>query len=181
MAATLWLVDPQMDFRFRPRTVAFWSELKNGAGDSSSGSTIDLEAEIGRRTNPSRGGSSTGGSSIKGPGFASTALKNGGTGVPVAVQKVAPVQPVPEKGISRFLLIVGLILMFILAIFLGGVIAVLVISPPIRGRCESSHIRFLTKPATLNVKMLRSVDARTGQMIPSYEYSHRLRSVITMD
>ncbi len=102
---------------------------KKSAELSSGGSTIDLEAEIGRRTNASRGGSSASGSFTKGPAFASGVLKNSAAGsVPVIIaHKVAAAQALPEKGISRFLLIVGLILMFVLAIFLGGVIAVLIL------------------------------------------------------
>jgi len=112
--------------------------VERKSGDSDSGSTIDLEAEIGRRTNASRGGSSASGSSTKGPAFVSPALKNSGAGsVSVAsAHKAAPAQALPEKGVSRFLLIVGLILMFILAIFLGGVIAVLTI--PGRGNPTNS-------------------------------------------
>jgi serine/threonine-protein kinase len=115
-------------------------EKKSSSSDS--GSTIDLEAEIGRRTNPSRGGSSTSGSSIKGPAFAASGLKNAGAHV-AANPEAAPAPVLPEKGISRFLLIVGLILMFILAIFLGGVIAVLTIRPSnpgaMRMDSNSSH------------------------------------------
>ncbi len=109
------------------------------SGDSDSGSTIDLEAEIGRRSNASRGGSSAGGASLKGAAFATAAVNSVST-----VQKV--VAALPEKGISRFLLIVGLVLMFILAIFLGGVIAVLTIP----GRVAPS------KPGAVQMDLLLS-------------------------
>lgn len=122
--------------------------VEKRAGDSNSGSTIDLEAEIGRRTNPSRGGSSASGASMKGAAFASPALKSS-PGAPVSVAgipKASPVAALPEKGISRFLLIVGLILMFIVAIILGGVIAVLTIP----GRAAPSKV------GSLQIKVIAS-------------------------
>ena len=64
---------------------------------------------------------------MKGAAFATAQPKNVGTSASSVATAQKALPALPEKGISRFLLIVGLILMFILAIFLGGVIAVLTI------------------------------------------------------
>ncbi len=84
--------------------------VEKRAGDSDSGSTINLEAEIGRRTPASRGGSSASGSSIKGAAFPNAGAKNAGAsavrpGAPIA-KPVAPTA-LPEKGSSRVLMIIG--------------------------------------------------------------------------
>ncbi len=109
-------------------------EKKPSASDS--GSTINLEAEIGRRTPASRGGSSAS-SALKGAAFpnaaSKSAIKNPGVSAvrsapPVAKQ--VPATPIPEKGVSRVLLITGLVVMFFLAIALGAGIAVFVLSKP---------------------------------------------------
>jgi len=119
------------------------------ASASDSGSTINLEAEIGKRTPASRGGSSAGGASMKGAAFppaaGKSAVKTGGANKPasasairpgtagskpIAASKITPATPIPEKGASRVLWIVGLIVMFFLAIALGAGIAVFVLSKP---------------------------------------------------
>ncbi len=109
--------------------------LEKKASASDSGSTINLEAEIGRRTPASRGGSSTSRSSTGAafPNAASkSAIKNpGGSAIRTAappVPKPASATPIPEKGVSRVLLITGLVIMFFLAIAIGAGIAVFVLS-----------------------------------------------------
>ena len=109
--------------------------LEKKASASDSGSTINLEAEIGRRTPASRGGSSAS-SMTKGAAFpnaSKSAVKNAGSSAirpAAAPAKPAPSTPIPEKGASRFLLITGLVVMFFLAIALGAGIAVFVLSKP---------------------------------------------------
>ena len=121
-------------------------EKKLNASDS--GSTINLEAEIGKRTPASRGGSSASGASMKGAAFppaagksaikpgsnqpaGASAIRAGVPGAkPAAGVKPAPATPIPEKGASRVLWIVGLTVMFFLAIALGAGIAVFVLSKP---------------------------------------------------
>lgn len=122
--------------------------LEKKSGDSDSGSTIDLEAEIGRRTNARRGGSSATGGSMKGTTFAAGALKSSVPTV-VGTPKTSPMASLPEKGISRFLLIVGLVLMFILAIILGGVIAVLTIPGRTPTKASSWHSETIVSSRTL--------------------------------
>lgn len=110
--------------------------LEKKASASDSGSTINLEAEIGRRTPASRGGSSAS-SMTKGAAFPNAASKSATTNAaasasrsPGVATKPAASTPIPEKGASRFLLITGLVVMFFLAIALGAGIAVFVLSKP---------------------------------------------------
>ncbi len=105
---------------------------------SDSGSTINLEAEIGKRTPASRGGSSASGAAFPAAAGKSAIKPGGGAksagasairpGAPVAKASVAT--PIPKQGASRVLWIVGLVVMFFLAIALGAGIAVFVLSKP---------------------------------------------------
>ncbi len=97
--------------------------VKKAAGNSDSGSTIDLEAEIAKRSRSgSRGGSKAGLSSSHGSGVfgPNTTIATGTHPIPTQKQ---PYSPIPENGPTRILWILGLVLMFILAILLGIVIA----------------------------------------------------------
>jgi eukaryotic-like serine/threonine-protein kinase len=101
------------------------------ASISDTGSTINLEAEIARR-----GKSSDGTSSAHGAGTAFQNVAKGNVKTPsiargpTAVRPAPAPAPLPEKGIPRILWIIGLVIMFILAILLGFFIATLTTDHP---------------------------------------------------
>ena len=113
---------------------------------------------------------------MKGVAFASPALKNSGT-VAVSVanaQKTGPVVALPEKGVSRFLLIVGLVLMFILAIFLGGVIAVLTLGKSYNSKTGALNIDTMMKPQT--TRMACSLNEKGANPIVTGEFNGLAKS-----
>ncbi len=90
-------------------------KIAKRASISDTGSTINLEAEIARRRKAVTGASSTHGAT---PAFP----VNKGNVKPAPLTPGKPIvvpAPIPEKGIPRMLWIVGLVVMFILAILLG--------------------------------------------------------------
>jgi eukaryotic-like serine/threonine-protein kinase len=95
--------------------------VRRSSGDSDSGSTIDLEAEIARRSrgNTRSGASSAHGSSVTGGHSSPTIVATN----PVAQNKTPSVIPLPAKGPTRLLWILGLVIMFVLAVLLGILIA----------------------------------------------------------
>lgn len=87
--------------------------IAKSAGASGAGSTIDLEAEIARRSQSRAGGQS------------SAQGSRGGSSVQSGLQQGKPVQqpgPIPKAPVPRAIWIVGLVIMFILAVVLGIVI-----------------------------------------------------------
>lgn len=87
--------------------------IAKNAGASGAGSTIDLEAEIARRSQSRAGGQS------------SAQGSRGGSSVQSGLQPGSPEKqpgPIPKSPVPRAIWIVGLVIMFILAVVLGIVI-----------------------------------------------------------
>lgn len=93
--------------------------VSKSSADSGSGSTIDLEAEIARR---SKSNSKSGASSVHGGGVPATSGK-AASGLPAVEMAKSPITPIPVEGPSRLIWIIGLIVMFCVAILIGWVIA----------------------------------------------------------
>lgn len=93
-----------------------------GAGASDAGSTINLESEIARRT---RARSSSHGSSAGRSSAVNSSLRNG-----PGPAKPTPASPIPAEGGPKVMWIIGLAIMFVLAVLLGVLIAKLTPTAP---------------------------------------------------